>query len=61
MIFWSVLYLIIGTTIYLLIFKREFMVVSNRRAPKFFLAAVCLFSVFFLALTQGHLDWMIYA
>lgn len=51
-----VVYLIMGTTVYLLMFKRQFMVESNYKTPKLFLGIVCAFGVMVMALTFGYLD-----
>lgn len=52
----AIIFLILGATVYLLLFKRDFMIESNYRTPKIFLAAVCIFSVFALSLHLGVLD-----
>jgi len=50
----SVLYLVMGVTVYLLIFKRSYMIESNKFAPKIFMAMVMMFGVFSLAIGFGH-------
>jgi len=49
-------FLILGTTVYMMLFKREFMFESNSCMPKIFLGLVCMFSVLILALTFGYMD-----
>jgi len=49
-------FLILGTTVYMMLFKREFMFESHSRMPKIFLGLVCMFSVLILALTFGYMD-----
>lgn len=54
------IYLIMGTTAYLLIFKRSYMIESNKLSPKIFLSMVCVFGVFVSALMLGYLDPVIF-
>lgn len=59
MLFWLVLFMVSGSTVYLLVCRRDFMINSNRRAPKFFLAFVGFFIVAMLAYSYGQLQALI--
>lgn len=47
-IFGTIVYLVMGTTVYLLLYKREFMIGGNRITPKIFVGSVSMFAVFSL-------------
>ena len=49
-IFGTIVYLVMGTTVYLLLYKRKFMIEDNRVIPKIFVASVSMFAVFSLAI-----------
>lgn len=50
--FGAIIYLVMGSTVYLLLFKRKYMIEENRLAPKVFMGAVSMFAV--LSLTIGY-------
>jgi len=59
-IFGALLYLIAGTTAYLLIFKRDFMLNSNNRAPKVFVPVVSMFCFVAVGFGAGYFNWIVY-
>lgn len=56
-----IIYLIMGTTVYLLMFKRSFMIESNRISPKIYMGMVCAFGVAIMALKFGFLDKVLFS
>lgn len=55
MLFWLILFLVSGSTVYLLICRRDMMIVSNRRTPKVFMAMVGGFNIVMMAYYYGHI------
>ena len=57
-IFGTIIYLVMGTTVYLLLFKRKFMVEENRFVPKVFVGAVSMFAIFSLVIGYYGVPWL---
>ncbi len=49
----ALVFLVMGTTVYLLLFKRSYMIEENRRTPKVFMALVTTFAVFIVSVGYG--------
>ena len=49
-LFGGIVYLVMGTTVYLLVYKRKFMIEENRFSSKIFVGAVSIFAVFSLVI-----------
>lgn len=59
MLFWLILFLVSGSTVYLLVSNRDVMVSPNMWAPKLYMSLVCGFNVLMVAYYYGYLTSLV--